>query len=225
MIPAHHLLQVIRWDEQPGSTLIIWLDQYLSIDITRDRGLIPLLMIIWGLWCQKQLSQAGMNNRIPRYSVGCNYVPLPEIPVSGTKVLIWYMGSNWSPGAQPNIEVMVEFQIQIKYVCLPPSQSKHNGVLHIARQLCCVGMNNQYSYLQCCGTAHNIMLFGPCYTRPDCIIQTVSNSAYHQTSGFFLALNLAAMFQQGWCSMPHHLVVWLVYVAEFIHHWRTWIQF
>ena len=41
----------------------------------------------WGLWCQKQVSQAGINNCIPQYSLGCNYSSMPEIPPSGTKVL------------------------------------------------------------------------------------------------------------------------------------------
>ena len=44
---------------------------------------------IWGLWCQKQPSQAGINNCISQYSVGYNYISLPEIPASGTKFLIW----------------------------------------------------------------------------------------------------------------------------------------
>ena len=44
--------------------------------------------IIWGLWCQKQVSQVGISNCIPQNTVGCNYLPLPQIPASGTKVLI-----------------------------------------------------------------------------------------------------------------------------------------
>ena len=44
---------------------------------------------IWGLWCRKQLSQAGINNCIPQYSVGCSYLSLPETLASGTKVLIY----------------------------------------------------------------------------------------------------------------------------------------
>ena len=37
----------------------------------------------------KQVSQAGKGNCIPQYSVGCNYLALPEVPASGTKVLIY----------------------------------------------------------------------------------------------------------------------------------------
>ena len=43
---------------------------------------------IWGLWRQKLVFQAGISNCIPQYHVGCNYLSLPEIPASGTKVLI-----------------------------------------------------------------------------------------------------------------------------------------
>ena len=41
-----------------------------------------------GLWCQKQVSQAEISNCIPQFSVGCNYLSLPEIPASCTKILI-----------------------------------------------------------------------------------------------------------------------------------------
>ena len=40
-----------------------------------------------GLCCQKQVSQAGVINCIPQYSVRCNYLSLTEIPASGNKVL------------------------------------------------------------------------------------------------------------------------------------------
>ena len=39
----------------------------------------------WGLWHQKLISQAGIINCIPWWSVGCNYLSLPEKPASGTK--------------------------------------------------------------------------------------------------------------------------------------------
>ena len=45
--------------------------------------------IIWGLCCQKQVSQAGISNYIPQFTVGCNYLSLHEIPASGNKFLIW----------------------------------------------------------------------------------------------------------------------------------------
>ena len=43
---------------------------------------------IWGLWCQKQVSQAGVSNCILQYSLGCNDLSVSEVPASGTKVLI-----------------------------------------------------------------------------------------------------------------------------------------
>ena len=43
---------------------------------------------IWGLCCQKQVSQAGISNYIAQFTAGCNYLFLPEIPASGDKVLI-----------------------------------------------------------------------------------------------------------------------------------------
>ena len=45
-------------------------------------------MVIWGMCCQKQVSQAGISNYIPQFTVGCNYLSLPEIPASGNKVHI-----------------------------------------------------------------------------------------------------------------------------------------
>ena len=43
---------------------------------------------IWGLCCQKQVSQAGISNYIPQLTVGCNYLSPPEIPASDNNVLI-----------------------------------------------------------------------------------------------------------------------------------------
>ena len=34
-----------------------------------------------GLWCQKRVSQAAISKYIPQFTVGCNYLSLPEIPV------------------------------------------------------------------------------------------------------------------------------------------------
>ena len=34
------------------------------------------------------ISQAGISNYIPQFTVGCNYLSLPEVPASGTKVFI-----------------------------------------------------------------------------------------------------------------------------------------
>ena len=48
----------------------------------------PLEPSIWGLGCQKHVSQAGISNCIPHYRVGCNYLSIPEVPAVGAKVLI-----------------------------------------------------------------------------------------------------------------------------------------
>ena len=51
-------------------------------------NLIPLAAYIWGLWHQKQVPQAWISNCVQQNTVECNYFYLPEIPASGTKVLI-----------------------------------------------------------------------------------------------------------------------------------------
>ena len=43
---------------------------------------------IWGLWRQKQVSQAWISNCIPQNTVGCNYLSIPDILASGAKALI-----------------------------------------------------------------------------------------------------------------------------------------
>ena len=43
-------------------------------------------LVNWGRWCQKQVSTAGISNCIPQFTVGNNYLSLPEIPASGAKV-------------------------------------------------------------------------------------------------------------------------------------------
>ena len=43
----------------------------------------------WGLCCQKQVSQTEISNYIPQFTVGCNYLSLPELPASGNKVHKW----------------------------------------------------------------------------------------------------------------------------------------
>ena len=48
----------------------------------------PSPNLIWGLWCQKLVSQAWISNCIPQYSVRCNDLFKSEIPAPGTKVFI-----------------------------------------------------------------------------------------------------------------------------------------
>ena len=49
---------------------------------------------IWGLWHQKLIFQAGMYRCIIQNTLGCNYLSLPEIHASCTKVPIYQKGSN-----------------------------------------------------------------------------------------------------------------------------------
>ena len=44
---------------------------------------------VWRLWCPKQVSRVGRSNCNRQCSVGCNYLSLPEIPVSGTEAHVY----------------------------------------------------------------------------------------------------------------------------------------
>ena len=67
----------------------------------QGREALTLYLLSWceeklnWLWCQKQVTQAGTNNCIPQNTMGCDYLSLPEIPASSTKVLHWY--PSWTP--------------------------------------------------------------------------------------------------------------------------------
>ena len=77
-------------------------DYYSSIKKTQDRlnlrrckktgraawltDDLTIYNAIWGLCCQKQVSQSWISNCIPQNTVGCNYISLLEIPASGNKV-------------------------------------------------------------------------------------------------------------------------------------------
>ena len=51
------------------------------------------IIIWWGFWFQELVSQAGINNGTQQNTVRCNFVSLPKIPASGTKVLILFDSS------------------------------------------------------------------------------------------------------------------------------------
>ena len=42
------------------------------------------------------IPRVGISNYIPQYSVECNYLSLPDIPASGSKVLIWWYNVSFS---------------------------------------------------------------------------------------------------------------------------------
>ena len=66
-------------------------------------------IILWGIWCQKQVSQAGKSNYILQFTVGCNYLSLPEIPAFGAKVIIlctWSTAQQWLQIIYRSFELM-----------------------------------------------------------------------------------------------------------------------
>ena len=83
-------LKVWNVMETPYNTLIEWRQEGFKFHLILSPYSIFLLCgtHIWGLCCQKQVSHAGTSNYIPQFTVGCNYLSLPEIPASGNKVLI-----------------------------------------------------------------------------------------------------------------------------------------
>ena len=97
--------------DKPAVTLVAWCqDRFMKFllfcqaailvgSITGDPYIVnaTLAEIKWRLWCQKQVSQAGISSYILQFTVGCNYLSLPEIPASGIKVLKYAQGCwiNW----------------------------------------------------------------------------------------------------------------------------------
>ena len=63
-------------------------NRFVDLDTSAEHRLFNVCHTIRGLGCQKQFYQARISNHIPQYSIGCNYLTLPEIPASGTKVLV-----------------------------------------------------------------------------------------------------------------------------------------
>ena len=49
-----------------------------------------MVNIYWELWCQKQVYQAGKSNSTPQCPVVSNYVSVPDIPASGTKIFMFH---------------------------------------------------------------------------------------------------------------------------------------
>ena len=48
-----------------------------------------IIVYIWGVWHQKQVSRAGISNYIPQFTVECYYLSLFEIPASGAKIIMY----------------------------------------------------------------------------------------------------------------------------------------
>ena len=103
MIPLAMMNDRFLTDQLYGWFLLWWITLSIISNtfITCTRPLVNTTADIWGLWCQKQVSQAGLSNYLPQFTVGCNYLSLPEIPASGAKVLIYvtewslWLSQNW----------------------------------------------------------------------------------------------------------------------------------
>ena len=91
----HDLWKSRRTSEKYGRKLLhVWNSKKLiRIHFLYDEAwkvfAVSAVLTIWRLCCQKQVSQAGISNYIPQFTVGCNYLCLPEIPVSCNKVPIY----------------------------------------------------------------------------------------------------------------------------------------
>ena len=59
----------------------------------------------WAPCWHKQVFQAGLSNHMPQFTVGCNYLSLPEIPASGNRFLDYYRteaDTKWPPFCKHN---------------------------------------------------------------------------------------------------------------------------
>ena len=66
---------------------VIHLRSYILISLTHC-PVFALLIVYEEFGVQKQVCRACISNCIPQYSVGCNYLSMPYIHASGSKVLI-----------------------------------------------------------------------------------------------------------------------------------------
>ena len=84
----------VKWINSAGVVLC-----FVQVRTHAEMGLVGRnkWIHIWGLWCQKQVSQAGISNYIPQFTVRCNYLSLHEIPASGNKHLMYNADSNDLP--------------------------------------------------------------------------------------------------------------------------------
>ena len=109
-----------------------------------DDGKYRFYRYISALWCQKQVPQAGKSNYIPQYSVECNYLSMPTIPVSGAKVHFYHGGFRM-------IYLPIFFSLTIRYWCCDCSSGSEiilKGVskilmyptaAHITKHAVCIG--------------------------------------------------------------------------------------
>ena len=97
---------------------------------------------------RKLVSKAGIRNYVPQFTVGCNYLSLPEIPASGNKVLIScviliHILQGWravrgqlricrqKQGSQRGISnYILQFTVGCNYLSLPEIPASGNNVLN-----------------------------------------------------------------------------------------------
>ena len=99
MCPAHYMSWILhaQWGH-----LLLCLTKYIFVaqfsDLLWDIQ-CHCVLFIWRLSYIKHVTQAGISNSISHYSVGCNYLSLPEMSASGTKVIIYHSECHSREGA------------------------------------------------------------------------------------------------------------------------------
>ena len=86
---------------------------------------------IWGVWRQEQVSQPCISNCIPQYSVGCNYLYMPVIPASGTKVIIyrWWVWRQEQVSQACISNCIPQYSVGCNYLCMPEISASGTKVL------------------------------------------------------------------------------------------------
>ena len=108
-----------------------------------------------------QVSQAGISNYIPQFTVGCNYLSLPEIPAPGNKVFICQL-QHWD--CKDSFRALFETELQMycwrfALWCLLYAQSSVTAMAKPWNWCNVVPVhtkNYTHSFMLCCGQ----LLFG-----------------------------------------------------------------
>ena len=77
----------------------------------------------WGIWCQKQIYTAWTINNIQQYSVGCNYLSMPQIHAYGAKGPICASLNLVVIDSNKDLVTYWQFIFGIKYTKLPSTKS------------------------------------------------------------------------------------------------------
>ena len=57
------------------------------LNFTSDTSMHQEAQMSWGRWCQKLETSTWISNNTPQYTMGCDYLSLPQMPACGTNVL------------------------------------------------------------------------------------------------------------------------------------------